>query len=59
MREFNVIDSADSPEKLRKKLKETKLEQYGDAFIPEHVYDVIKRLPRFSNMTVRRASVFG
>jgi ubiquitin carboxyl-terminal hydrolase 10 len=52
MREFNVIDSADSVEKLRMRLKDTELEQYGESFIPEHVYDVIKRLPRFSTMRV-------
>ncbi|KAF2146350.1 uncharacterized protein K452DRAFT_294918 [Aplosporella prunicola CBS 121167] len=50
MREFPVIDSAASTEQLRLRLKDTELEQYGDAFIPEFVYDVIKRLPRFSSM---------
>jgi hypothetical protein len=34
------------------RLKDNELEQYGDAFIPEYVYDVIKRLPRFSSMRV-------
>jgi ubiquitin carboxyl-terminal hydrolase 10 len=52
MREFTVIDSAESVEKLRMRLKDNELEQYGDAFIPEYVYDVIKRLPRFSSMRV-------
>ncbi|KAL1637416.1 hypothetical protein SLS56_000554 [Neofusicoccum ribis] len=50
MREFPVIDSAVSQEQLRLRLKDTELEQYGDAFTPEFVYDVIKRLPRFSHM---------
>ncbi|KAF2674020.1 cysteine proteinase [Microthyrium microscopicum] len=50
MREYKVIDSAESVEKLRMRLKDTELEQYGDAFIPEYVYDAIKRLPRFSTM---------
>ncbi|EKG11750.1 Peptidase C19 ubiquitin carboxyl-terminal hydrolase 2 [Macrophomina phaseolina MS6] len=50
MREFPIIDSADSEEQLRLRLKDTELEKYGDAFIPEFVYDVIKRLPRFSHM---------
>ncbi|KAF2839100.1 cysteine proteinase [Patellaria atrata CBS 101060] len=50
MREFNIIDAADSVEKLKLRLKDNELEQYGEAFIPEYVYDVIKRLPRFSTM---------
>lgn len=50
MREFPVIDSAVTQEQLRLRLKDTELEQYGDAFTPEFVYDVIKRLPRFSHM---------
>lgn len=52
MREYPVIDAATSVEQLRLRLKETELEQYGDSFIPEYVYDVIKRLPRFSSMRV-------
>lgn len=52
MREFPVIDSAESAEKLRMRLKDSELEHYGDAFVPEYVYDVIKRLPRFSSMRV-------
>ncbi|KAI9807513.1 MAG: hypothetical protein M1825_005453 [Sarcosagium campestre] len=50
MREFPVIDSADSADRLRMRLKETELEQYGEPFTPEFVYDVIRRLPRFSSM---------
>ncbi|KAL9095969.1 MAG: hypothetical protein Q9165_001967 [Trypethelium subeluteriae] len=50
MREFNVIDSAVSVEQLQKRLKDSELEQYGEAFVPEYVYDVIKQLPRFSSM---------
>ena len=52
MREFQVIDSALSVEKLRMRLKDNELEQYGDAFIPEFVYEVIRSLPRFSSMRV-------
>jgi ubiquitin carboxyl-terminal hydrolase 10 len=55
MREFNVIDSAESGEKLRLRLKESELEQFGESFIPEYVYDAIRRHPQFSNM---RVSVF-
>lgn len=51
MREFNVIDSAVSAEKLRLRLKDAELEQYGEPLTPEYVYDVIKRLPRFKHMT--------
>jgi ubiquitin carboxyl-terminal hydrolase 10 len=50
MRDFPVIDSAESPEKLRLRLKDAELEQYGEPLAPEYVYDVIKRLPRFDNM---------
>lgn len=50
MRDFKVIDSATSVEQLRLRLKKNDLEQYGDSLIPEYVYDVIKRLPRFSTM---------
>lgn len=52
MREFNIIDAAESVTKLRMRLKDNELEQYGESFIPEYVYDVIKRLPRFSTMRV-------
>jgi len=54
MREFKVIDSAESSEKLRMRLKDGELEKYGEPFIPEYVYDVIKRLPMFSSMRVRQ-----
>ncbi|KAL8841777.1 MAG: hypothetical protein Q9170_000810 [Blastenia crenularia] len=50
MHEFHVIDSAESVEKLRLRLRIEELEQYGGAFIPEFVYEVIRRLPRFSSM---------
>lgn len=52
MREFDVIDSAMSVEQLRMRLKEKDFEKFGDPFIPEFVYEVIKRLPRFSSMRV-------
>lgn len=52
MREFPVIDSAVSVEQLRLRLKDAELEQYGEAFIPEFVYEVIRRLPRFASMRV-------
>ncbi|KAK2735303.1 hypothetical protein FQN57_001198 [Myotisia sp. PD_48] len=50
MREFRVIDSASSVEQLRLRLKQNELEQYGDSFIPEYVYQVIRQLPRFRDM---------
>lgn len=52
MREYPAIDSASTVEQLRMRLKEGELEEYGDPFTPEFVYDVIKRLPRFSSMRV-------
>ena len=55
MREFPVIDSAVTVEQLGMRLRENELEQYGEAFIPEFVYEVIRRLPRFSSMRVSRA----
>jgi ubiquitin carboxyl-terminal hydrolase 10 len=56
LREFPIIDSAPSVEKLRLRLKEGELEQYGDPFTPDFVYDVMKRLPRFVTMQVRFTS---
>ncbi|KAL8996650.1 MAG: hypothetical protein Q9169_003874 [Polycauliona sp. 2 TL-2023] len=50
MQEFPIIDSAESVEKLRLRLRKGEIEQYGEAFIPEFVYEVIRRLPRFSSM---------
>lgn len=52
MHEYPVIDSAVSVDQLRLRLKDGELEQYGDAFVPEFVYEVIRRLPRFSTMRV-------
>lgn len=53
MREFHVIDAAVSVSQLQMRLKDNELEQYGEAFIPEFVYEVIRRIPRFSSMRVR------
>ena len=55
MKEFRIIDAAVSVEKLRLRLKDSELEEYGEAFIPEFVYDVIRQLPRFSSMRVSLA----
>ena len=52
MREFPVIDSASSVEQLRMRLQQHELERYGEAFTPDFVYEVIRRLPRFSTMRV-------
>lgn len=52
MQEFHIIDSAESVEKLRLRLRNDEIEQYGEAFIPDFVYEVIRRLPRFSSMRV-------
>ena len=50
MKEYSIIDSANSPEKLQKRLKPEDYEQYGDPFVPEYVYNVIRQLPRFRDM---------
>ena len=50
MNEYSVIDSASSVEQLRLRLKENELEQYGESFIPEYVYEAIKNVARFSSM---------
>ncbi|KAJ5710517.1 hypothetical protein N7488_004673 [Penicillium malachiteum] len=50
MREFRVIDAATSEEQLRMRLKPNELEQYGEAFVPEFVYEMIRQLPRFRDM---------
>jgi ubiquitin carboxyl-terminal hydrolase 10 len=51
-KEFHIIGSADSADLLRRRLNDTKLEQYGDQLTPEYVYDAIKQNPGFSNMRV-------
>ncbi|KXJ91153.1 hypothetical protein Micbo1qcDRAFT_205162 [Microdochium bolleyi] len=50
MREYKVIDSAVSVDQLRRRLKNEELEQYGESFTPEFVYDAIRKLPRFASM---------
>ncbi|KAL2863792.1 mRNA-binding ubiquitin-specific protease UBP3 [Aspergillus lucknowensis] len=50
MKEFRVIDAADNEDQLRMRLKPNELEEYGEAFIPEFVYEVIRQLPRFRDM---------
>jgi ubiquitin carboxyl-terminal hydrolase 10 len=52
MREYPIIDSAPTVEQLKLRLKEGELEQYGEPFTPDFVYNVINRLPRFSTMRV-------
>lgn len=52
MREFPVLASAESTDVLRMQLNQQQLEQYGDAFAPEYVYDAIRKLERFSSMRV-------
>ncbi|KAI9670124.1 MAG: hypothetical protein M1817_004461 [Caeruleum heppii] len=50
VREFATIDSASSTQQLRMRLKHNELEQYGESFTPEFVYEVIRRMPRFASM---------
>jgi len=50
MREFKVIDSAVSVDQLRRRLKNDELEQYGEAFTPEFVYEAMRKLDRFKSM---------
>jgi hypothetical protein len=52
MKEFRVIDAAHSEEQLRLRLKPNELEEYGEAFTPDFVYEVIRQLPRFRDMQV-------
>lgn len=52
LKEYRVIDAARSEEQLRLRLKHNELEEYGEAFIPEFVYQVIRQLPRFRDMRV-------
>jgi ubiquitin carboxyl-terminal hydrolase 10 len=52
MKEFRVIDAATSVDQLKLRLKQEELEQYGEAFIPEYVYQVTRQLPRFRDMRV-------
>ncbi|KAL3469769.1 hypothetical protein BJX99DRAFT_264856 [Aspergillus californicus] len=50
MKEFRIIDAAHDEDQLRMRLKATELEEYGEAFVPEFVYEVIRQLPRFRDM---------
>ncbi|KAL2850339.1 hypothetical protein BJY01DRAFT_132730 [Aspergillus pseudoustus] len=50
MKEFRIIDAAQDEDQLRMRLKPNELEEYGEAFIPEFVYHVIRQLPRFRDM---------
>ncbi|KAJ5796628.1 uncharacterized protein N7518_005168 [Penicillium psychrosexuale] len=50
MKEFRVIDAATSEDQLRLRLKPNELEQYGDSFVPEFVYEMVRQLPRFRDM---------
>lgn len=52
MKEFRIIDAVHSEEQLKLRLKPNELEEYGEAFIPEFVYQVIRQLPRFRDMRV-------
>lgn len=52
MKEYRVIDAAKSVDQLRLRLKQEELEQYGESFIPEYVYQVTRQLPRFRDMRV-------
>jgi len=52
MREYKIIDSATSVDQLRRRLRGEELEQFGEPFIPEFVYEAIKQLPRFASMKV-------
>lgn len=52
MKEFRVIDAAPSEEQLRLRLKPNELEDYGEAFTPDFVYEVIRQLSRFRDMQV-------
>lgn len=54
MRDFKIIDSAISVDQLRRRLKSEELEQYGEPFTPEFIYEAIRKLPRFSSMRVCR-----
>ncbi|KAJ5562251.1 hypothetical protein N7461_001012 [Penicillium sp. DV-2018c] len=50
MKEFRVIDAATSEDQLRLRLKPNELEQYGEAFVPDFVYEMVRQLPRFRDM---------
>lgn len=52
MKEFRVIDAAQTEEQLKLRLKPNELEEYGESFTPEFAYQVIRQLPRFRDMRV-------
>lgn len=58
MKEFRVIDAAQTEEQLKLRLKPNELEEYGDSFTPEFAYQVIRQLPRFRDMRVSSSVVY-
>lgn len=50
MHEFTLSKSASSATQLRQLLKPEDLEQFGEPFTPEFVYEAIRQLPRFASM---------
>ena len=57
MREFKAIDSASSVVQLRRRLKAEEMEQFGEPFTPDYVYEAIRKTGQFSSMIVRSLSV--
>ena len=50
IKEFSIIDSAQSVSHLRLRLKQEDFEQYGEPLIPEYAYQAIRQVPRFRDM---------
>ena len=52
VREFKVLATSETSERLHSVIKPPQLEQHGDPVTPEYVYEAIRKLDRFNGMRV-------
>lgn len=54
MAEFRAITSADNLDQLRRKLKKEDYNPNGDSFLPDMVYNCIRKLSAFATVWVSK-----
>lgn len=52
MAEFKAVTSADNLDQLRRKLKKEDYQPNGDSFLPDMVYNCIRKLSAFATVWV-------
>lgn len=57
MAEFKAVTSADDLDQLRRKLKKEDYQPNGDSFLPDMVYNCIRKLSAFATVWVSKAYV--